>query len=64
SHPKIHQEMTMIVRQLEPKELGIPLELYTFTNDTQWTVYESVQADIFDHLFAVVKEFELAIYQR
>ncbi|MCL2726793.1 MAG: mechanosensitive ion channel family protein [Bacteroidales bacterium] len=64
SHPKIHQDLTMIVRQLEPKELGIPLELYTFTNDTRWDVYESVQADIFDHLLAIVKEFGLAIYQR
>jgi len=64
SHPQIHQDLTMIVRQLEPKELGIPLELYTFTNDTRWAVYESVQADIFDHLLAIVKEFGLAIYQR
>lgn len=64
ANPNIHQQMTMIVRQLEPKEFGIPLELYTFTNNTAWAVYESIQADIFDHLLAVISEFGLAVYQR
>ncbi|WP_068772462.1 mechanosensitive ion channel family protein [Termitidicoccus mucosus] len=64
SHPKIHQQMTMIVRQLEPKELGIPLELYTFTNDIGWVAYEGIQSDIFDHLLSVIGEFGLAVYQR
>ncbi len=64
SHPKIHQQMTMIVRQLEPKEFGIPLELYTFTNDIGWVAYEGIQSDIFDHLLSVIGEFGLAVYQR
>jgi miniconductance mechanosensitive channel len=64
SHPKIHQQMTMIVRQLEPNEFGIPLELYTFTNDIGWVAYEGIQSDIFDHLLSVIGEFGLAVYQR
>jgi miniconductance mechanosensitive channel len=64
SHPKIHQQMTMIVRQLEPNEFGIPLELYTFTNDIGWVPYEGIQSDIFDHLLSVIGEFGLAVYQR
>jgi len=62
-HPGISQEMTLLVRQLEPSEHGLPLEIYAFTNDTRWDVYESIQADIFDHLFAVAPEFGLRIFQ-
>ncbi len=62
-HPRIHQEMTFLVRQLEPDEHGIPLELYVFTNDTAWANYEAIQADIFDHLLAVLPEFGLRTYQ-
>src|SRR5690625_4416117 len=62
-HSGIHQEMTLMVRQLAPGENGLPLEIYAFTNSTQWTVYESVQADIFDHLFAIAGEFGLRIFQ-
>ena len=64
SHPKIHQKMTMLVRQLESGEYGIPLEIYTFVNDTTWAIYEGVQADIFDHILSVIGEFDLAVYQR
>jgi miniconductance mechanosensitive channel len=63
NHPKIHQGMTLIVRQLAPGEHGLPLEIYAFTNETNWAVYESVQADIFDHIFAVASEFGLRIFQ-
>lgn len=62
-HSGIHQEMTLMVRQLAPGENGLPLEIYAFTNSTEWSVYESVQADIFDHLFAIAGEFRLRIFQ-
>jgi len=62
-HPGIHQEMTLMVRQLAPSENGLPLEIYAFTNSTEWSIYESVQADIFDHLFAVAGEFGLRVFQ-
>lgn len=63
-HPGINQEMTLMVRQLAPSENGLPIEIYGFTNDIRWAVYESVQADIFDHLFAVASEFGLRIFQK
>jgi miniconductance mechanosensitive channel len=63
-HPGINQDMAIIVRHLEPTEAGLPLELYVFTSDTRWAQYESVQADIFDHLLSLVREFGLEIYQR
>lgn len=62
-HPKIHQGMTLIVRQLEAGDSGLPLEIYAFSNDTAWTVYESVQSDIFDHIFAVIPVFGLRVFQ-
>lgn len=64
NHPLIHKEMTTMVRQLAPGENGLPLEVYCFTNDTRWVNYESVQADIFDHIFSVAPEFGLRIYQK
>ncbi|MHB2153791.1 mechanosensitive ion channel family protein [Calditrichota bacterium GD2] len=63
SHPKINQRLTKMVRQLPPGPQGLPIEIYAFTNDIRWEVYESIQADIFDHLLAVVPEFELRIFQ-
>lgn len=63
NHPHIHHGLTTMVRQLAPGEHGMPLEIYTFTSDIRWAVYESIQADIFDHLMAVAPEFELRIYQ-
>ena len=62
-HPRIHQEMTLMVRTLEPTPEGVPLELYCFTNTTAWAVYEGVQGDIFDHLLAILPEFGLRLYQ-
>ena len=62
-HPKIHREMTLIVRQLQPGPTGLPLEIYAFTNITEWSTYEDIQADIFDHLLAVAGEFGLSMYQ-
>lgn len=64
SLPKVHQEgMTFLVRQLAPNEKGLPIEIYVFCNDTRWVFFEGVQADIFDHLIAVVPEFGLRIFQ-
>jgi miniconductance mechanosensitive channel len=64
SHPQIHQDMTFLVRQLAPTPEGLPLEIYVFTTDTRWANYEAIQADVFDHILAIVPEFGLSIYQR
>lgn len=64
AHPQIHQDMTFLVRQLAPTEHGLPLEIYVFSKDTRWAVYEAIQADIFDHLTAVIEQFDLRIYQQ
>jgi miniconductance mechanosensitive channel len=62
-HPAIHQEMTQLVRQLSPTADGLPLELYCFTNTTSWGRYESIQSDIFDHMLAILPEFNLRVFQ-
>ncbi|ADE54108.1 mechanosensitive ion channel family protein [Coraliomargarita akajimensis] len=62
-HPKVHQEMTLLVRQLAPTEKGLPLEIYVFTNDIAWSNYENIQSDIFDHLLSILPEFDLSAYQ-
>jgi len=59
----IDQKETIIVRQLENTPQGLPLEIYCFTNDSQWSNYEDIQADIFDHLLVASKEFDLQIMQ-
>jgi miniconductance mechanosensitive channel len=63
SHPMIHKEMTLLVRQLAPSETGIPIEIYVFSTDKAWANYEAIQADIFDHLLAVIPEFSLRVFQ-
>lgn len=63
SNSNINDQMTFLVRQLQPTEKGISLELYVFSNDQNWAKYESIQADIFDHLLASISFFELAVYQ-
>jgi miniconductance mechanosensitive channel len=63
NHPGVHQDMTLMVRQLAPTSEGIPLEVYCFTNTTAWQAYEGIQADIFDHLLAIVPEFGLQVFQ-
>ncbi len=63
NHPKIHQGMTLLVRQHEPGPQGLPLEIYCFSNDTDWGNYEAIQADIFDHLIASLPEFGLEVFQ-
>jgi len=63
NHPKIHQELTFLVRHLAPTENGLPIEIYVFSNDQVWANYEAIQADIFDHVLAVTREFDLRIFQ-
>ncbi len=63
-HPMVHQDMTFLVRQLAPTEHGLPIEVYVFSRDQVWSRYEAIQADIFDHLLAVVPEFDLRVFQR
>ncbi|TCB79205.1 mechanosensitive ion channel [Acinetobacter sp. ANC 4173] len=62
-HPGITQHQTIMVRQLQPTSEGLPLEIYSFANTTVWKDYEAIQADIFDHLIAILPEFGLRIYQ-
>jgi miniconductance mechanosensitive channel len=63
-HPKINQHMTLMVRQLQPTEVGLPVEIYCFSADKNWLNYEAIQADIFDKLFAILPVFSLAAFQR
>jgi miniconductance mechanosensitive channel len=62
-HEKVHKGMTLMVRQLAPTTEGLPIEVYVFTNDVRWTYYETIQADIFDHVFAILPEFGLRAFQ-
>src|SRR3546814_18739970 len=55
--------MTMLVRQLQPTEHGLPIELYMFTSDTRWAIYEDIMSDIFDHLLAAIKYFRLEVFE-
>lgn len=64
NHPKINHEMTYMVRQLPPTEHGLPLEIYCFSADKDWVAYEGIQADIFDHMIAMLPIFDLRAYQR
>ncbi|MBF4692555.1 mechanosensitive ion channel family protein [Fusibacter ferrireducens] len=63
NHPKISKDMILMVRQLAPNEKGLPLEIYGFINDNAWVNYEAIQSDIFDHIFAIILEFDLRIFQ-
>lgn len=63
NNSNIRQDMTLLVRHLAPTEHGLPLELYMFTADTRWAYYENIMADIFDHLFAAIKFFDLEIFE-
>ncbi|MFC7002150.1 hypothetical protein ACFQMB_12150 [Pseudobowmanella zhangzhouensis] len=62
-HKAIHQEMTLMVRQLAPSEKGLPLEIYCFSSDKNWVNYEKIQADLFDHFIAMLPVFDLLPYQ-
>lgn len=64
NHPLINQKLTLLVRQLATSDSGVPIEIYAFSADKNWANYEALQADIFDHLFAVAGEFDLRLFQR
>lgn len=64
SSKEINHEMPLMVRQLEPKDTGVPIQLYTFTKTQEWAEYEGVMADIFDHLLAAVQYFELEVFEQ
>ena len=63
NHPVIRQDMTFLVRHLQPAETGIPMEIYVFSKEQEWAKYEAVQADIFDHVLAILPEFGLRVFQ-
>ncbi|MGD2034455.1 MAG: mechanosensitive ion channel [Bacteroidales bacterium] len=63
NHPMIHNDMTFLVRHLQPTEKGMPIEIYVFSKDQRWAYYESIQADIFDHVLAVIPAFDLKVFQ-
>ena len=62
-HPLINQEMTLLVRQLEPTPRGLPLQIYVFSSDKRWVEYEGIVSDLFDHILSVMKEFDSRAYQ-
>ena len=63
NHENINENMTFLIRQLPPSENGLPIEIYVFSNDNKWANYENIQSDIFDHLIASTKYFDLRIFQ-
>jgi miniconductance mechanosensitive channel len=64
AHPDVHPEMFRLVRLLQPSSTGVPLEIYCYTSKTAWADYEGIQGDIFDHLYAILPEFGLAVFQQ
>jgi miniconductance mechanosensitive channel len=62
-NPHINEKMMIMVRQLPSSELGLPIEIYAFSKDKSWKAYESVMANIFDHVFAVAQSFDLEIFE-
>lgn len=63
NNPRVRQDMTFLIRQLQPGDKGLPIEIYVFSKSTAWAEYENLQADIFDHVFAVIPEFGLRVFQ-
>ncbi|MFA6656823.1 mechanosensitive ion channel family protein [Mesotoga sp.] len=63
NHPGTNKDMIIMVRQLQPADTGLPLEIYCFSKDTSWVNYESLQSDIFDHIFASMPHFGLRFFQ-
>lgn len=64
NHPKINDEMTFLIRQLQPGSEGLPIEVYVFSRDQEWAKYEDIQSDIFDHILAVIPIFDLQVFQQ
>ena len=64
NNPRLNHNLIMMVRQLQPSEFGVPLQIYAFSSDKKWTNYEEIQSDIFDHIIAAASMFDLKIYQK
>ena len=60
----LNHNLTMLVRQKDPTEFGVPMQIYCFSSKTDWISYEAIQNDIFDHIYAVINQFDLKVYQR
>lgn len=63
NHPQVNQDMTFLIRQLKLSETGLPMEIYIFSKVQEWAKYEDIQSDIFDHVIAVIPEFDLKVFQ-
>lgn len=63
NNPDVSADSTLMVRQLDPTNSGLPLQLYFFTNVTEWTAYERIQSEIFDHVYSTVRRFHLMMFQ-
>lgn len=63
NHPQINLDLTLLVRQLEPTSHGLPIQIYIFSKEKRWVPYEAIQSDLFDHLLAVLPEFDLKAFQ-
>ncbi len=64
NNPKLNHNLTMMVRQMQPTEFGVPLQIYAFSSDKKWVNYEEIQSDIFDHIISAATMFDLRIYQK
>ena len=64
NNPKLNHNMTTMVRQMQPSEFGVPLQIYAFSSDKRWVNYEEIQSDIFDHIISAAPMFDLKIYQK
>ena len=64
NNPKLNHNLTLMVRQMQPTEFGVPLQIYAFSNNKEWINYEEIQSDIFDHVIAAAAMFDLKIYQK
>ena len=64
NNPKLNHNLMIMVRQMQPSEFGVPLQIYAFSSDKEWINYEAIQSDIFDHVIAAAKMFDLKIYQK
>lgn len=63
-NPNLNHNLTILVRQKDPTEFGVPMQVYCFSAKTDWLSYEAIQNDIFDHIYAVINQFDLKVYQR
>ncbi len=63
NHPQINNDMIFIIRQLQSTEVGVPVQIFVFSKEKRWAEYEAIQDDIFDHIFAILPEFDLMVYQ-